>query len=81
MIKNAEQKSIPHLHEEMKQLTEKAQNNECEVSDLRGGTFTISNVGPIGGFMQHRLLTTPKSPFSLFIRSKIHRLCVTKQSS
>ncbi|WP_052398700.1 dihydrolipoamide acetyltransferase family protein [Geomicrobium sp. JCM 19039] len=60
VIKDTQQKSIPHLHEEMKQLTEKAQNNECEMSDLRGGTFTISNVGPIGGVYATPIINHPE---------------------
>ncbi|MDZ5472777.1 dihydrolipoamide acetyltransferase family protein [Bacillus sp. 31A1R] len=49
VIKHAEQKSLKQIHLEMKELTEKALNDQLTVKDITGGTFTISNVGPLGG--------------------------------
>lgn len=49
VIRNVEQKSIETLHIELKQLTEKALQNQLTLKDISGGTFTISNVGPLGG--------------------------------
>ncbi|WP_102275687.1 dihydrolipoamide acetyltransferase family protein [Cytobacillus massiliigabonensis] len=49
VIKNVEQKSIRTIHSEMKQLTERALENTLAIKDISGGTFTISNVGPLGG--------------------------------
>ncbi|QHE52668.1 dihydrolipoamide acetyltransferase family protein [Pontibacillus sp. HMF3514] len=49
VIHHVNQKSIKEIHEEMKALTAKAQNNELTSKDMTGGTFTISNVGPMQG--------------------------------
>lgn len=49
VIRNIEKKSIQSIHTEMKQLTEKALANKLMMKDVSGGTFTISNVGPLGG--------------------------------
>lgn len=49
VIRNVEKKSLKEIHEEMKQLTLKAQEGRLTVSEITGGTFTISNVGPLGG--------------------------------
>lgn len=49
VIQNVEKKSIRGIHSEMKQLTEKALENKLAIKDISGGTFTISNVGPLGG--------------------------------
>lgn len=49
VIQNVERKSIRGIHLEMKQLTEKALENKLSVKEISGGTFTISNVGPLGG--------------------------------
>lgn len=49
VIKSVEKKSLPQINEEMKALTEKALNHQLAVSDIQGGTFTVSNVGPLGG--------------------------------
>lgn len=49
VIHYVNQKSIKEIHEEMKTLTAKAQNNELTSKEMSGGTFTISNVGPLQG--------------------------------
>ncbi|WP_108670131.1 dihydrolipoamide acetyltransferase family protein [Peribacillus acanthi] len=47
--KYVEQKSLKILHEEMKELTDKAMAGQLKVNEYTGSTFTISNVGPLGG--------------------------------
>jgi 2-oxoisovalerate dehydrogenase E2 component (dihydrolipoyl transacylase) len=49
VIKNVEKKSLRQIHDEAKMLTKKAQENNLTLAELTGGTFTISNVGPLGG--------------------------------
>jgi 2-oxoisovalerate dehydrogenase E2 component (dihydrolipoyl transacylase) len=49
VIRNVESKSMKDIHQEMKELTLKAQENKLAVKDMTGGTFTVSNVGPLNG--------------------------------
>ncbi len=49
VILNVERKSIRQLHTEIKELTARALANQLSLNDISGGTFTISNVGPLGG--------------------------------
>lgn len=49
VIHHVNKKSMKQIHEEMKTLTKKAMNNELTMKDMSGGTFTISNVGPLQG--------------------------------
>lgn len=49
VINNVERKSIREIHNEMKKLTNLALLNQLSIKDISGGTFTISNVGPLGG--------------------------------
>jgi 2-oxoisovalerate dehydrogenase E2 component (dihydrolipoyl transacylase) len=49
VIKHVEKKSLRDIHDEAKLLTQKAQENKLTIADVTGGTFTISNVGPLGG--------------------------------
>jgi len=49
VIKNVEKKSLREVHNEAKELTKKALENKLSIPELTGGTFTISNVGPLGG--------------------------------
>jgi 2-oxoisovalerate dehydrogenase E2 component (dihydrolipoyl transacylase) len=49
VIRNVERKNLKQIHDEMKRLTKLAQDDKLTVKDISGGTFTISNVGPLGG--------------------------------
>lgn len=49
VIRHVEAKSLKEIHNDLKQLTKKALENKLAIADITGGTFTISNVGPLGG--------------------------------
>ena len=49
VIRNVEQKNLKQIHEEMKRLTKLALDDKLTVKDISAGTFTVSNVGPLGG--------------------------------
>lgn len=49
IVRNVENKTIKQIQLEMKELTSKALGNKLTAKDITGGTFTISNVGPLGG--------------------------------
>ncbi|MFZ3588798.1 dihydrolipoamide acetyltransferase family protein [Bacillus sp. DJP31] len=49
IVRNVEKKTINQIQLEMKELTNKALQNKLTGKDITGGTFTISNVGPLGG--------------------------------
>ncbi|WP_404450439.1 dihydrolipoamide acetyltransferase family protein [Sutcliffiella horikoshii] len=49
VIRNVERKSLKEIHANLKELTQKAQDNKLSMKELTGGSFTISNVGPLGG--------------------------------
>ncbi len=49
VIRNADKKSIFELAAELGQLAEKTRARKISGEELKGGTFTISNLGGIGG--------------------------------
>ncbi len=49
VIRNADKKSIFELAQELGQLAEKTRARKISGEELKGGTFTISNLGGIGG--------------------------------
>lgn len=49
VIRDADKKSIRELAKEMSDLAEKARSGKLALDEMRGGTFTISNLGGIGG--------------------------------
>jgi pyruvate dehydrogenase E2 component (dihydrolipoamide acetyltransferase) len=61
VIKAADQKDIFTMAEEIETLTEKAQSREVSLSDLKGGTFTITNIGFIGGTHATPIVNYPET--------------------
>ena len=49
VIRNVDQKSVLQLAAEMTELAAKARDRKLQVSEMQGGTFTITNLGGIGG--------------------------------
>jgi len=49
VIKNTDRKSIIEIAADIEAVASRAREGKLDVSDLRGGTFTITNVGPLGG--------------------------------
>ena len=49
VIRDADKKSIRDLAADVSALAEKAKSRKLAIDEMRGGTFTISNLGCIGG--------------------------------
>jgi pyruvate dehydrogenase E2 component (dihydrolipoamide acetyltransferase) len=49
VVKDADQKGVLEIAEEMTALAESARSGKLKASDMQGGTFTISSLGSIGG--------------------------------
>ncbi|HZF00306.1 MAG TPA: 2-oxo acid dehydrogenase subunit E2 [Methylomirabilota bacterium] len=49
VIRDVDKKSILDLAKELEQLAQKARDRKISVDEMKGGTFTISNQGAIGG--------------------------------
>jgi len=60
VIKLAEHKSLFALAEEIQQLAEKAKSRTLDMADLKGGTFSITNVGMIGGQYATPIINYPE---------------------
>ncbi|MEB3103727.1 dihydrolipoamide acetyltransferase family protein [Ferviditalea candida] len=59
-IKGVEQKTILELAKEIKQLTISAKEHKLTAADMKGGTFTVTNIGPIGGLFATPILNHPE---------------------
>ena len=49
VVRDTDRKSIVKISAEIEDLAGRARTGDLEVSEMRGGTFTITNVGPLGG--------------------------------
>lgn len=62
VIKNADEKSIMEIAKEISLLAEKAQNKTISVEEMRGSTFTITNIGSLkGGFFSVPMINYPEA--------------------
>ena len=61
VIHGADQKNLADLGKSIKNLSVKAREGKIEVSDLTGGTFTITNVGALGGTYVFPVINYPES--------------------
>lgn len=61
VIKNADQKSIFQLAAELDRLAREARERTIQLEDLRGGTFTITNIGPLGGVFATPIINAPEA--------------------
>ncbi|XP_013189521.2 lipoamide acyltransferase component of branched-chain alpha-keto acid dehydrogenase complex, mitochondrial isoform X2 [Amyelois transitella] len=60
VIKNVQNKTILEIARELNILQKKGSNGQLGLSDLSGGTFTISNIGIIGGTYTKPVILPPQ---------------------
>lgn len=59
-IKKADEKDVWGLAGEVQALAEKVRAGKIDVPSLQGGTFTITNIGPIGGLFATPIINHPE---------------------
>ena len=55
-----DRKSILEIAADLQELSQKARDRTIDLEDLRGGTFTITNVGAIGGIWATPIILHPQ---------------------
>jgi pyruvate dehydrogenase E2 component (dihydrolipoamide acetyltransferase) len=60
VIRDVDKKSILDLAKELEQVAAKARDRKISAEELKGGTFTISNQGAIGGAHFTPIVNTPE---------------------
>jgi 2-oxoglutarate dehydrogenase E2 component (dihydrolipoamide succinyltransferase) len=61
VVKDADQKSFAEIEKDILDFGQKAKDGKLSMSDLQGGTFTISNGGIYGSLMSTPILNPPQS--------------------
>jgi len=69
-LRNADQLSIPEIARSLAELAEKVRKNDFTIEDLRGSTFTISNLGAIGGTYSTPIINPPEVAILLMGRAR-----------
>ncbi len=61
VLKNADAKSIVDISKELVHIIELTRDGKIGLEQLKGGTFTIANIGSIGGLFSTPLINYPES--------------------
>lgn len=75
VIKHADQKTIFQLADEIRHLAAQAREGKLSIDQITGSTFTISNVGPIGGMHATPIINYPEAAI-LALHKMEHRMVV-----
>ena len=70
VIHGADRKSIQQLHKDIKDLTQKAKEKKLEPKHMKNGTFTMSNVGPLGSTGATPIINYPETALIAFHKTK-----------
>jgi len=60
VVKNVEQKSVLEIAAELQDVTDRCRAGKAKLDELRGGTFTLTSVGNIGGVLATPILNVPE---------------------
>jgi len=60
VIRQADQLTLRGIAHELRSMADRIRNNNFSVEDLRGGTFTITNVGALGGMVSTPIINYPE---------------------
>jgi 2-oxoisovalerate dehydrogenase E2 component (dihydrolipoyl transacylase) len=79
VIHDADKKGLKELSEEIEQLATKARSGKLSLNEVQGGTFTITNVGPIGGLFSSPVINYPE--VAILATHKIEKRPVVRDGS
>jgi pyruvate dehydrogenase E2 component (dihydrolipoamide acetyltransferase) len=71
VIRDVDKKNIVELAVELSQLSQKAREKKITLADMEGGTFTITNLGGIGGTAFTPIVNLPEVAILGLSRSRI----------
>ena len=60
VIKGADKKDMIRLSDEIADLAERARQRKLTLEELRGGTCTLTNIGPLGGVFATPIINQPE---------------------
>ncbi len=69
-LRDADKLSIPQIAKKLQLIAEAARTNSFSLEDLKGSTFTISNLGAIGGSYSTPMINVPESAILLTGRAR-----------
>ena len=61
VLHNADRKALPEIARELERLNAEAKTGKSRLEDLRGGTFTITSIGGLGGLISTPVVNHPQA--------------------
>jgi pyruvate dehydrogenase E2 component (dihydrolipoamide acetyltransferase) len=71
VLRDVDKKGVRHLAEEMNALAQRARDRKLDAADLKGGCFTITNLGGIGGTAFTPIVNWPEVAILGLSRSRL----------
>lgn len=71
VLRDVDKKSVVQLAQEVTEIAERARQKKLAAEEMRGGTFTISNLGGIGGTAFSPIVNYPEVAILGLARSKL----------
>lgn len=78
VIKNADKKNLLEIASEIEELANLARSGKIKLEDLQGGTFSITNIGSIGGLFAFPIINYPET--AIMGINKIQKRAVVKDN-
>ena len=69
-LRGVDDSSIPEIAKQLGEIADNVRENKFTVDDLKGSTFTISNLGTIGGTWSTPIINVPETAILLIGRSR-----------
>lgn len=60
VLRDADRKGLMTLAKELKDLADRARAFKLDIAEMRGGTFTVTNVGALGGTFSTPMINVPE---------------------
>ena len=79
VIRDVDRKNIIQLSLELTQIAEKARNRKLSLEEMQGGTFTITNLGGIGGTQFSPIVNYPEVAILGIARGRIEPVFIDDQ--
>ena len=79
VIKGCDGKSVLQIASEIEKLADDARSRKINLQDLKGSTFTLTNVGSIGGIFATPIINYPEA--AIIALGKIYDKAVVKDNS
>jgi pyruvate dehydrogenase E2 component (dihydrolipoamide acetyltransferase) len=70
VVRDVDRLGIPSIAQELTKVADMARNATFKLADLKGGTFTISNLGAVGGIASTPIINSPEVAVLLVGRSR-----------